>query len=76
MNLAHGGNLFSIARANGWDWRDVLDLSANINPLGPSPAVRPAIIDAIDRIPHYPDAQASALVATLAQLWNLSLIHI
>ncbi|HNY41777.1 MAG TPA: hypothetical protein PKJ41_15360, partial [Bryobacteraceae bacterium] len=49
LNIVHGGNLFAIARSRGWDWREVLDLSASINPLGPSPLVRPAIEAELDR---------------------------
>src|SRR6185295_13435414 len=49
MSLQHGGNLFAIAREKGWDWRDIADFSASINPLGPSPAVFPAIHRALER---------------------------
>ena len=41
MAITHGGDIFAIAREHGWDWRDVADFSANINPLGPAPGVRP-----------------------------------
>ena len=49
----HGGRLFEIARARGWDWRDLVDFSASINPLGPSPAVLDAIHNAIGEVVHY-----------------------
>ncbi len=32
MVIEHGGNLFAICRERGWDWREVLDLSASIQP--------------------------------------------
>ena len=67
----HGGDVFAVARAHGWDWRDVLDFSANINPLGPSPLVRPAICGAIDRIVHYPEREPARLRMALAKAWNL-----
>lgn len=71
MTINHGGNLFAIARERGWDWREVLDLSASINPLGPAPGVRPAIEEALDRIAFYPGQEPEALEQTLAQAWGV-----
>jgi threonine-phosphate decarboxylase len=72
MAVTHGGNIFAIARERGWDWRDVLDFSACINPLGPSRLVREAICRSIDRIAHYPDREPVRLHAALAQAWRVS----
>lgn len=69
---AHGGDVFAIARQHGWDWRDLLDFSANMNPLGPSPLVKPAICQALDRIVHYPEREPIRLRNALAQEWNLN----
>ena len=71
MKILHGGNIFEVARNRGWDWREILDFSASINPLGPSPRVRPAIEAALDRIVHYPDRYASELAGRLAAEWNV-----
>ncbi|MGH9627018.1 MAG: pyridoxal phosphate-dependent aminotransferase [Bryobacteraceae bacterium] len=71
MTITHGGDIFSIARARGWDWREVLDFSASINPLGPSPRVRPAIEQALDEIVHYPDRDAARLTSRLAEEWSV-----
>ena len=71
MGLTHGGNLFEVARPQGWDWRDVLDFSANINPLGPAPGVKQAICAAAERIAHYPEREPSRLRGALAAEWNL-----
>lgn len=70
LPMQHGGNVFALARQNGWDWREVADFSASINPLGPSPLVRPAILAALDRIAHYPEADACGLRQTIAGLWQ------
>jgi threonine-phosphate decarboxylase len=69
--ITHGGRVFEVARAHGWDWRDVIDFSASINPLGPSPRVRPAIAEAMDRIVHYPDPYAERLTARLSEHWGV-----
>lgn len=71
MAVTHGGNIFEAARELNCDWRDILDFSASINPLGPSPAVRDAITGAIDQIVHYPDPYACRLQTALAEEWNV-----
>ena len=71
MNIRHGDNLFAVCRERGWDWRDLLDLSANINPLGPAPAVRSAILAALDQIARYPDEFPTRLAECLAAHWHI-----
>jgi len=50
----HGGNLRELAGRCGTSEREILDFSANINPLGP-PDVRSLISANIHRLTHYPD---------------------
>lgn len=71
MTITHGGNVLAVARERGWDWREILDLSASINPLGPSPAVRPAIEEAMDRVALYPDPLPAQLSEALAEAWGV-----
>jgi len=71
MNIVHGGDIFRIANQRRWDWRDVLDFSANINPLGPAPGVHDAIRLAIDRIRCYPSPESVALSALLSRQWSV-----
>lgn len=71
MTINHGGNLFAICKERGWDWRDALDLSASINPLGPAPGVRRAVEQALDRIEFYPGQLPSELEQRLAELWHV-----
>ncbi len=51
----HGGDVVGAARAFNLSLRDILDFSANINPLGPSPAALAAIKENLEIIRHYPD---------------------
>ncbi|MFL6416727.1 MAG: pyridoxal phosphate-dependent aminotransferase [Bryobacteraceae bacterium] len=69
--MTHGGDIFAIAARRGWDWREVADFSASINPLGPAPGVRAAICQAIDRIQHYPEREPRRLREALAQKWRV-----
>jgi threonine-phosphate decarboxylase len=71
LRISHGGNLFAICRERGWDWREVLDLSASINPLGPAPGVRAAVEEALDRIGHYPGQPPAELERALASAWGV-----
>jgi threonine-phosphate decarboxylase len=71
MAVTHGGNVFAVAREHGWDWRDIADFSASINPLGPAPGVKTAICQAVDRIAHYPDRESTELRRLLAKTWDL-----
>ena len=69
--MTHGGNIFAVARELGCDWREILDFSASINPLGLSPAVRPAVEAAMDRVVHYPEAYSCGLQQALAEHWQI-----
>lgn len=51
--MTHGGNIYR--------YRDVLDFSANINPLGVPESVRRAVAESISDIDKYPDPECTAL---------------
>lgn len=72
MAITHGGDIFAVAAARGWDWRDVADFSASINPLGPSARVRRAICNTVDRIQHYPEREPKRLREVLAAKWEVT----
>jgi len=59
---AHGGDLRKLARASGKAERDILDFSANINPLGPPEWLRPLISSHVAALTHYPDPDCAALL--------------
>lgn len=71
MNIVHGGDIFRIARQRHWDWKDILDFSANMNPLGPAPGVPDAIRAAMDRIRHYPSPESVGLSNELSKQWGV-----
>lgn len=55
MNLGHGGNVEEISRTYGIKEDEIIDFSANINPVGISKEVKKAMIEALDKIERYPD---------------------
>jgi threonine-phosphate decarboxylase len=62
----HGGTIYTIARDMGVTTEQLIDFSANINPLGFSPRVKKALLQQERMILHYPDRGAYDLVCQLA----------
>ena len=71
MTITHGGNIFALARQLQCEPGDILDFSASINPLGMANGVREAIVQAIDRVAHYPEQQSHVLNEALANQWGV-----
>ncbi len=67
MNSGHGGNVYAASRELGRDVRRLIDFSACINPLGPSPSVWRAITKARHVVLHYPDPECWELRQALAK---------
>lgn len=63
----HGGNVYQPA-PEGKEW---LDFSANINPLGLSPAVRQALAAHLGEVVHYPDPAGTALRQALKKAYGM-----
>ncbi|MDP2657560.1 MAG: aminotransferase class I/II-fold pyridoxal phosphate-dependent enzyme, partial [Candidatus Deferrimicrobium sp.] len=51
---------------------EILDFSANINPLGPPEWLRPLVGATLSSVVHYPDPDASALVQAAAKRYGVS----
>ena len=68
----HGGNIYKLdGRADDW-----LDMSANINPIGLSEAVKFAILSNVDGLVHYPDPRAIELKSAIAKRYNFEIENI
>jgi histidinol-phosphate aminotransferase len=70
----HGGLRTDELRAFGLGPADVLDFSASVNPLGPSPRVREALAG-LD-LAHYPDPDCLELTEALARRHNVAPDHV
>ncbi len=66
----HGGNLKAAADQAGIPQKQLLDFSANINPLGFPDWLRPLISASVESLLHYPDPDCGELIAAMSQ--NLS----
>lgn len=73
---AHGGDIYKVAREVGRHPTELVDFSASINPLGPSPMVWKAIVAARKSISHYPDPSCWTLRQALGRQWGIDASHI
>ncbi|MGD9420335.1 MAG: cobyric acid synthase [Verrucomicrobiota bacterium JB025] len=69
--LTHGGNIRLLAARAGCPAGEVLDFSANLNPLGPPEWLRPLIASQISSLVHYPDPDCSELLAAAAECYQV-----
>jgi adenosylcobyric acid synthase len=72
MTAKHGGNILELAEAAGRPAGDILDFSANINPLGPPDWLRPCISSRISSLVHYPDPYCTELINAFAGSFGIS----
>ncbi len=70
--FAHGGNLRELARDAGRATGEILDFSANINPLGPPDWLRSVIGARVSELQHYPDPDCTALTRAFCARWGTS----
>ncbi|MFZ5453052.1 MAG: threonine-phosphate decarboxylase CobD [Thermodesulfobacteriota bacterium] len=68
----HGGDVYHLARTLGLELSELLDFSANINPLGFPAGIMGAIQESLPEIVHYPDRRCLELTRELAAYHGLS----
>jgi cobyric acid synthase CobQ/L-threonine-O-3-phosphate decarboxylase len=71
-NHQHGGNIRRLAKAAGRSPEDLLDFSANINPLGPPEWLRPLISSRLNSLIHYPDPDCSLLRSSISAHYGVT----
>lgn len=71
MKAEHGGNIYAASR-NFQHKEEWLDYSANINPLGLASSVKAAMLQAMDSVIHYPDADAYELKQAICRAYGIS----
>lgn len=69
LDFLHGGDIYAIRRKYP---KEVIDFSANINPLGLPDYLKKLIRDNLDSVLHYPDPKARDLTKMIAKYWNIS----
>ncbi len=76
MMPAHGGQRRKLAEQAGCAPEELLDFSANINPVGPPEWLRRVISRHVSELAYYPDQEATALVEAIAARHGLPREHL
>jgi threonine-phosphate decarboxylase len=77
MKIAkHGGNIYEVAEKLGIQPTEILDFSANINPLGVPNSFRKALIENITMIENYPDPHYQQLIQGIGKYHQISTNYI
>lgn len=74
-SFGHGGNGKEISRSKGLNYEDLIDFSANINPLGMPESAKKSIIDNLDLIEKYPDITYFELRNSISEFENIRISH-
>jgi threonine-phosphate decarboxylase len=68
LNFSHGGNIWEIRQKYR---KEIIDFSANINPLGIPQTVKNALYNNLDKILHYPDSEAKNITKKITKYWGI-----
>lgn len=71
QNHLHGGNIYKAAKELDIPYTQILDFSANINPLGFPHIVKEIITDRINDIVNYPDIEQRELKKAAAEYYGI-----
>lgn len=72
MLTGHGGDITRAAEEFNLSPDDIFDFSTIVNPLGPPPHIREALLAGVDDLARYPDLHCRALRQKLADRFELS----
>lgn len=67
QSFEHGGNVHKVLREAANGSGEILDFSANINPIGPPEWFRPLISSQLQNLIHYPDPENTAFIAAISE---------
>ena len=66
MLKGHGGNRIELARQLGCPPQEIIDMSSNINPLGPPPGLIKYLKEQIDAVGKFPEVDSREITAQFA----------
>lgn len=67
----HGGNVYQLARELGCRPTDISDMSANVNPLGPMPALIDHLRENVSAIAALPEVDAGGIVEAFSRAYGI-----
>lgn len=71
FNYLHGGNLERAMEKYGISSEEIIDFSANINPLSISPKIKEVLVKSIDRLSHYPDPECKEAKKEISRYFGI-----
>ncbi len=71
MIHGHGGNIYVLAKRLECQPSDIIDMSSNVNPLGPPPGLTEFLKDNLHAIVALPEADAHSAIFAFAQRYGL-----
>jgi threonine-phosphate decarboxylase len=66
MIVGHGGNIYDLARRLGCEISEIIDMSSNVNPLGPPSGVEDALMRNLECITRLPEVDSKSLIQDFA----------
>jgi len=67
----HGGNIYELARRLGCAASDIIDMSSNVNPLGPPPGLADFLRENINTVTALPEVEAESVIQAFAEKYEL-----
>jgi len=71
MIQGHGGNIYDVARRLGCKPFEIIDMSSNVNPLGPPPGLKEHLKENIDSITALPEVDAKDIANKFAHRYDI-----
>jgi threonine-phosphate decarboxylase len=71
MIIGHGGNIYDIAHRLGCEPSEIIDMSSNVNPLGPPPGLVAALQENLKVITALPEVDSKLLVHSFARCYGV-----
>lgn len=68
----HGGNIYELARRLGCDPAEILDLSSNVNPLGPPEGLCDRLVQQIESVSALPEVDNRGIIRCYADRLGIS----
>lgn len=72
MIIGHGGNIHDVAARLGCDPADIIDMSSNLNPLGPPEGLVQFLKDTMDTIISLPEVNSKKITGLLADRYGMA----
>ena len=76
MLHGHGGNRMELARQLGCSPQEIIDLSSNINPLGPPPGLIQYLKDHVDAVSSFPEVDSKRINERFAEFYGIDSMRV